>query len=315
MIRTGYTGGIVSYHVPLVDLQAPAASAPLLIINESHVFGRTQAFPYLLQVVDSTTFVVYDGHNGARVSHNGQQYQLNLLRSKTGSCSWKRLWPCVVALGIEPILDCVLELHAVAEDGAMGELVAALAENGCASAFAAFSTTRHRLVDYPPIAYLRATEMRDCDSCDAEDVEHDWESWTYVFIAGDDRGPVTYLTDRRWRIPCGGGTTPFRARDNAGQTTTINVTVKLPGDFVHWVIPPPDNDCHDQGEASAMLAPFFRSVKPDGAGELAFERGGGATAKPTCQTSREGPAGALFRLTPLAQRSGSPVRGESGDNG
>ena len=104
-------------------------------------------------------------------------------------------------------------------------------------------------VDNPPELHITSGNERMCARCHPNswgpDVQQ-WFSWTYFLTATDDNGSVTYLSDRSWVIPCTGGSYTFSARDNAGQVSSITVTVNLPPNPVLTY----PNACHTHSQGS-----------------------------------------------------------------
>jgi hypothetical protein len=87
------------------------------------------------------------------------------------------------------------------------------------------------VVDHPPQLSLASINERLCERCYPATWGPDlqkWNSWTYYLTATDDNGSVTYLSNRSWVIPCTGGSYTFSAKDNAGQVSSLTVTMTLP---------------------------------------------------------------------------------------
>lgn len=228
MIRTEYDEeAFTSYVVPLDSLGAPASAAPILVVIH-RAGGTPLTFAYLFHIKGAEHFVAYTKNSGIRVNSEAGLIHLSGIGTPI-SCSEGVIWPwgCVLAKGIEAIERPINDLYQAGTSAAMFDIVPVMAA-GASYQLPALPEILKNVVDNFPTTYVTVAGAGLCGIiCIGEDLHVKW-SWIYVFTAVDDRGPVTYLSDRVWGIPCGGGRHTFSARDNAGQTVTYNLTVSVP---------------------------------------------------------------------------------------
>lgn len=247
MIRTQYQqDGITSYTVPLGNLESPSNTAPVLVVLNST--GQvTVTFAYLFRVEDAEHFVAYSKNAGVRVSSESGTIQLSGIGSPM-SCSERVIWPwgCILATGaaaIAPIANQIFANYSAPAIYASSGSISPTPQRNAAAIYSAtlaasaggpaggdpivptMPAVRKNIVDNPPSFYLAVAGAGVCQLVCVGDDLHIRMSWIYLFTAVDDRGPVTYLSGRVWSIPCGGGSRTFVARDNAGQTVSLTVSV------------------------------------------------------------------------------------------
>jgi hypothetical protein len=248
MIRTQYDeGDVTAYYIPLGGFSAPADSGAVLTIVTDTVDGGA-TIPYITQVIDTTTFVAYNSQGGARFQRSGGIRQVSMLNGQPATCVEGSTWGCVVRKGVPPILACSDSVHTrIRPLTPISQLASTLRGGGCGVGVPGFPSNKKKLKDNPPRVYLSGFIGDICQECDGPDLMVYWRLG-YVFTAIDDRGPVTYLTHRIWVSSCFGGSTTFQARDNAGQTVTVNLTVNLPPNPV--LVYRDHEYCHNQGGGS-----------------------------------------------------------------
>jgi hypothetical protein len=259
MIRTEYkVDSVTRYTVAFSSPNAPARTAPtLVILNRA---GDTPVtFGYLFQIIDDQHFVAYSKDRGIRVSSQDGVVQLSGIGSQV-PCSEGVVWPwaCMLERGAEAITPIANEIFAHysppptnrARTEARSLQQAAAPDGPTPPHIDVFE----KMVDHFPTGYLSVATAGICRIVCIGDDLHMTMTWVYVFTAVDDRGPVTYLSSRIWSIPCGGGSRTFSARDNAGQTITFNITVRVP-DFVFRGACNPNNGGGIVGHSPTDITP------------------------------------------------------------
>jgi rRNA maturation protein Nop10 len=256
-LETRYDGeGMSTLVTPMGPPDAPANSAPLLVVVQFPVEGHgTVMIPYLFRLIDGTSYTVYNGNGGSRVSRIGGSTKVVPYPPAS-----KGPQADVMATGACVEDDSVCEAAAEASSRCLklGEMENKTLEEEaawlmiCGGALVLLQQCSDASVDNPPvITPAQGTNgSGECAHClGTTTTLLKWTNYGWAATATDDRG-FTWNSSSIFAATCDGGSYTFSVTDCGGQTATVTVNA-IRHDFPsvpNW------QGCEDQGKGKNKSA-------------------------------------------------------------